>query len=512
MRRWGRTTWAAVLVAGLSGIVAAWPPLPPAPGTLLNLPLGTFGPYDTAKNHGYESSQHVSPIVPQSYTAFQGPELVGLQFIGDSRTDLRDDNFRIAIQGGSYTGSFQSANAIQDGFAGLRLNAPLSPGTTYRVTFDVTGFAADIERWNVAVRAKSTPWDRSAVSSMAYRNALNTLRSPLHLSPLKWSERLERASVAHAAYLARHGYAAPSFHDESSSEAGFTGSTPWSRDLAFGWPNSLSGEVGIEWSHPADPLIVTADLGDTVFHRLSLLSGNLGALGEGQTAGRHGAVVMDLGFGYQSRLPHAVAYPYPGQPGVSIGWVDIESPDPVKGGYGHRFGYPITVDFPTVDSLSEVHVGLWRGRLPVPLYVDHPGIGDTAQNQIGLVPRRQLLPNSEYRAMVSAEALFNDGTVRPVKLGWCFATGGAPDTVAAEVESGVRAKIADVVAGSGVPVGGEVMTLYRRRTGRPLSFVGRGKTNGQGLWIATRFVPKPGYYEAVAGSGNATVFWWGRHG
>ncbi len=511
MRRWGRTIRAAVLTALISGLVAVWPTLPPAPETLLNLPLGTFGPYNTAKNRGYESSQHVSPIVPQSYEALQGPTLVGIQFIGDSQADLREDNFHIAIQGGPYRGSFESANAIQDGFAGLRLNAPLTPGT-YRVTFDVTGFAADVEHWNVTVRAKPPPQDSSAVSSLAYRNALNTLRSPLHLSPLRWSDRLERASLAHAAYLGRHGYAAPSFHDELPSERGFTGRTPWSRDLAFGWPNSLSGEVGIEWSHPADPLIVTADLADTVFHRLSLLSDNLSALGEGQTAGRNGAVVMDLGFGYQSRLPQAVVYPYPGQPGVSMGWVDIEDPDPVQGGYGRRFGYPITADFPTVDSLSEVHVGLWRGRLPVPLYVDHPGTGDTAPNQIGFVPKRRLMPNSEYRVAVQAEALYNNGTVRPLTLGWRFATGGAPDTVAAEVESGSRAKIADVAAGSGVPVGGEVMTLYRRRTGRPLCFVERGRTNGQGLWIVTRFVPKPGYYEAVAGSGNATVFWWGRHG
>ena len=511
MRRWGRTSRAIVLVVGLTGILAAWPTIPPAPRDLLNMPLKTFGPYDTSQNHGYESPQHVSPIVPASYQAFWGPDLVGVQFIGDAKPDLLADHFRVAIQGGPYPGVFQPVNWVHDGFAGIGLHTPLKPGT-YRLTFDVTGFAADVEKWTMTMRSETPPPTTAATSSRAYRRALNTLRGALRLRPLRWSGRLERASLEHAQYIGRHGYEAPSFHDESSSKTGYTGNTPWSRDQAFGWPNSLSGEVGIEWSHPSDPLVVTADLADTVFHRLSLLSDNLSAIGEGQTIGPHGAVVMDLGFGYQSHLPEAVVYPYPGQPGVSVGWVDIESPDPVKGGYGCRFGYPITVDFPTVDSLSEVHVGLWRGRLRVPVYVDRPGVGDTAQNQIGLVPRRRLMPNSEYRVAVHAEALYNDGTPRPATLQWRFATGGAPNTVAAEVESGTRVKVADVVAGSGVPVAGQMISLYRRRSGRPLVFVERGRTNREGLFIATRFNPTPGYYEAVASSENATVFWWGRHG
>lgn len=485
--------------------------MPPSPRILKNLPNAMMGPYNTNLNQGYESVNHVSPIVPASYVARWGPDVVGLQFVGDSTPDLKEDHFQIQIQGGPYDGALLTPDVYRAGFVGYRLPRPLTRGT-YQVTFHVTGFDIAAQTWTIAVRSRGVatrPYESAATRLML--ESLNTARSVLHLSSVTWSARLQRASIAHASYLARNGYSAPSFHMESAGRIGYTGKTPWGRDMSFGWPTPVAGEVGIEWSDPSDAESVIQDLIDTVYHRLSLLSDNLVAAGSGQESGRNGSVVMDLGFGYRSTLPQAVVYPYDGQPGVPTSWVDIESPDPVKNGDGLSFGYPITADFPTVDALHKVQVRLTRGIVPVPAILDAPGSKNMADNQLGLVPQKALMPNTLYTVTVSARALFNNGATRPIKLSWSFATGGGRQSVGVAVTSRHRAVISVAIAGSGAPVAGQSVTLYRRAAGGPLRQVASGATNADGLWVVNRPEGRQGYYEAVTGTGNAAVFWWGSH-
>lgn len=500
-----RMWWKGGVVLLSALILFAWPRFPPTPAMLKDLPINLFGPANTKSNWGYESANHISPILPSSYRAAVPPGAVGIQFVADSAEHLKADGFLIRISGRRFHGQALSPNFYDHGFVGFRFQKPLIPGT-YHLQFQLTDFNLASPRWTLQVANDAGPTGPSDLSRVLL-DSINSLRRTIKLSPIHWSGALQQASQAHAQYLAQHGFSAPSFHQETPQNTGFTGTSPWNRDLRFGWPTPEAGEVGIEWSEPAEAATVVQDLVDTVYHRLSLLSGNLVAGGAGAASGSHGSVVMDLGFGYRGDLPPAVVYPFDGQPGVPTGWVDIESPDPVgSGGYGKKFGYPITVDLPTVGTLSGVTVRVRRNGFRVPVIVDYPGRGDTGKNQIGLVPKRVLGPDSLYTVDVRAHARFNGGQERPIHVHWQFATGASDQSLAATVPAADAAIISDVTAGSGIPLSGQPLTLYRRMPGGTLETVDRGTTNQEGLWRVRP--PVPGLYEAVSRTDNAVVFWW----
>ncbi|MCY0878994.1 MAG: CAP domain-containing protein [Firmicutes bacterium] len=495
-----------VLLGALA--LSLWPGWTLSPTVLETLPIRLLGPHNTRRNDGYEAANRVSPIIPGSYVAERGPRLIGLQFIGDATQSLMDDHFRITVAGPHGQTWSRAPNVYRNGFVGWRLARPWKPGR-YRVSFDFPGFDIAPPTWTVTVKSAAMAPPRPSDSARVVIDSLNTLRRTLGLDRVSWNPSLQLASTAHDTYLKQNGYNAPSFHMESRGRPGYTGPTPWARDMAFGWPSPLAGEVGIEWTVPSAMVTVVQDLTDTVYHRLSILSDNLLALGVAEDAGPHGAVVMDLGFGYRSNLPPAIVYPYNGQPGVPTAWVDIESPNPMPQGYGHIFGYPITADFPTASRLSGVRVWLVSNRQVVPVVTDAPGVNGMQPNQVGMVPLKPLAPNRIYAAHLLAKALYNNGSVRPVRLSWHFATGGGSQSVSATVESPSKVVIADMTAGSGVTIGGEPLSLYRRLPRRRLRLIARGNTNWQGLWTFAWKQHPAGEYEVVSGSDNAVVFWWG---
>jgi 5-hydroxyisourate hydrolase-like protein (transthyretin family) len=482
-------------------ILAAAPRLTPQ----ATLSPQQFGPYNTARQQGYEPQNFISPIVPTAYSAVVAPRIVGMQFLGDSSTELRRDHFTIQIQGGQ----LGAPNFFWNGLVGRRLAHALRPGT-YRVSFHVPDFDTNSPTWTITVRSGPVPARSVSTPTATLLESLNTIRRTLGLRPAHQNLALDRASQAHAQYLSTNGFAAPSFHVESSIHAGFSGINPWNRDLYFGWPTPETGEVGVEWSIPTQTPTVMSDLIDTVFHRLCLLSGNLESVGAGSSSGGNGAVVMDLGYGYRADLPRAIVYPFAGQPGVPTSWTDIESPDPVPGGYDHRFGYPITADFPTVDRLSQVKVQLLEGDRAVPVVIDEPDVGDLEPNQVGVVPQHPLSSRTRYQVKIRGRALFVSGTTSEVSSTWRFVTGASNQSLSATIEPGDHLVIADVVCGSGVPCSAQPLTLYRRSADGSLTRIAEGRTNQNGLWqVATKKSP-PGYYEVVSRTQNAVIFWWGR--
>ncbi|PSR22448.1 MAG: CAP domain-containing protein [Sulfobacillus acidophilus] len=490
--------WCAALAAYVIFAVAPMP----VPGASV-FPK-QFGPYDTAFQQGYEPSNIISPIVPTSYSAIVSPHIVGMQFLASAETNLQRDHFTIQIQGEPPG----APNVFWNGLVGSRLAQPLDPGT-YRVIFHIADFDMNSPTWTITVRGGAVPRHARGTPTATLLASLNTVRQTLGLSPAHQNLALDRASLAHAQYLSANGFAAPSFHVESSAHAGFTGVNPWNRDLYFGWPTPETGEVGVEWSIPTKTATVMSDLIDTVFHRLCLLSGNLESVGAGSSSGPNGAVVMDLGYGYRANLPHVIVYPFAGQPGLPTSWTDIESPDPVRGGYDHRYGYPITVDYPTVDQLSQVRVQVLADDRPVPVVVDPPGVGDLGDNQVGVVPQHPLSPCTWYEVQISGRAVFASGTSRVVTTDWKFATGASDQSLSATLEPVHHLVVADVVCGSGVPCSDQPLTLYRRGAHGSLTPIAQGRTNSDGLWDITVKKFYPGYYEVMSRTKNAVVFWWG---
>lgn len=505
---------AMLAVSGLSfiGFVSG-----PQPSTLtapitgywpIHLVPSLFGPYSTPANHGYEGADQISPVIPLSYVAWRSPRLLGVQFIGDAPKNLETDDFAMSIRGPRGTIAGLKTHYFSNGFVGWKV-PHLNPGR-YQVTFMAPGFQQPESSWTLTI-VKSSKAVKTAGETQSDRvalTALNAYRSILEEAPVHWNSSLAEAAQAHAQYLAVNGYHAPSFHMEEPNRTGFSGKTPWARDLVFGWPSILDGEVGIEWTQPLPPVAVIQDLVDTVYHRLSLLSANLFFSGEGATNGATGAVVMDLGYGYSSNLPMAITYPRPGQTGVPTGWVDLESPDPVPGGFGNRYGYPITVDFPTVQNLNNVRVGLFLGTHRVSVYRDMPGVNSMAQNQLGLVPRHLLMPNNVYTVVVSADASYNSGAKGPVNLHWQFATGAGSESVAAAPLSGHNLLVSVVKAGDGEPEANTLVRIYQVRSSNHIKLVGSGQTGLNGTWTFTRRPGNRALYDVVTLSGNSEEFWW----
>ncbi len=492
-------------------------PVPSAPASIVPVPLPVFGPESTQANRGYESANVISPVVPSSYTAYVSPRNIGLQFLGDAPAHLRRDGLRVSVSGPHGTDVHGPAVVGADGFAGLNLTRPLAPGV-YTVRLASPGFARNATTWQLQVRPLSHGRMASIRKAVArstrseYLQTLNAQRSNLGEHAVHWNNSLALAAAAQAVYLWRNGYGAPSFHVESRGRADFTGTTPWARDMSFGWKSTLDGEVGIEWSQPLPAVAVVQDLIDTVYHRLSMLSPNVLAVGAGESTGATGAVVMDLGYGYRPDLPYAITYPASGQVGVPTGWTDMESPDPVPGGFSHSFGYPITVDFPTVQALSHVTVHLLLRGHVVPITEDLPGAGSMATNQMGIVPRRALQPRATYTVEVAAQAAMNNGqSSQPVRLRWDFTTGASARSVAVDPQSGRRVAVSVVMAGSGAAVPRDPVRIYEISAGSRSKLVGSGQTNSQG--IAQCLVDRQAHvakqlYEAVAGGGTSMEFWW----
>lgn len=468
-----------------------------------------LGPYSTVDNFGYESSSQISPIIPTSYSAWRSPTRLGIQFVGDAPGNLRSDQFSLSVVGPGGKIRGLKVQYSSTGFVGWAI-PPLAPGT-YHITFFTPLFQRSKSVWTLHLVKPKTPiaTSRETASDRISLDTLNAYRALLDESPVTWSNALADAAAAHAQYVKTNGYSAPSFHMEASGRQGYSGVTPWARDLRFGWQSVLDGEVGIESSGLLPPVTVVQDLVDTVFHRLSLLSANLIASGEGSSTGNTGAVVMDLGYGYNPKLPLGIVYPRPGQTGIPISWVDLESPDPVPSGFGHRYGYPITLDFPTAQSVKSLNFGLFLGKHPVPVYKDHPGTNSLSDNQMGMVPKSPLFPNTVYTVSAQGKVLFNSGAVKPLNLHWSFQTGDGSESLAAAPVSPRQVVVSVVRAGSGTPLVDTRVRLYRVGASGRLWLQTMGHTNQHGVWEATRTTTQRALYQVTSSTGNSQQFWWG---
>ncbi len=451
-----------------------------------------FGPFSTANNHGYESPDAISPVVPGPYRAFAGPPWYAVQFIGDAPRQLARDDLEIAVRTSHGRLPNESLVYLPSDLVGYPRRAPAS---SVQVQFRADRFNRPPAAWTVGMIDRRLPQPPEAYGRELLV-VLNAYRRLLGEGAIGFDRPLALAAEAHAGYLAENGYRAPSFHEEDPGRLGFSGKYPWDRDLAFGWPSSLAGEVGIEWNHPMRPALVMASLIDTVYHRLDLFSDNLYAAGAGRSIGPSGAVVLDLGYGYLSRLPPAVVYPYPGQRGVAVAWTDLESPNPMPGGFGSQYGYPVTVDVPTAARLSRVALTLSNRRAPVPVTVVRPGSSALSGNQAAMVPDVVLDPYTVYTVKFSAEAVYQDGHQGRLRLQWKFATGGADLSVVAFRASPDTVQVTVAQSGNGIVEADQPIKICRH--GRTIAF---GKTDRRGTALFTVAGGGPLWVVAAGGNG-----------
>jgi uncharacterized protein YkwD len=419
-----------VVVIALAGVIGGRGGQPALPPLSWLAYVGHFvgGPHSTAANHGYGPPDQIASIPVESYTASVKPADVGVQFVAASGPELRRQHLTMTMRHGTAKSERVPLTITPDGFAGWRLPKNLTPGRyTFQMGSATLGYTPS---WTVTLDP-TLGLPAPGRQGEEARAVLNQIRAALHLDPVGWSPQLTLAALYHARYVAHYGYDRPSFHVEAKGPLYF-GTNPWDRDLRAGWMDASTGEVGIAAASPVPGPLFVAALIDTVYHRLGLLDANLNAVGMASAAGTQtGATMMDLSYVYRTDLPLALVYPPDRAVGIATSWYDNEDPDPVPNGQGGVYGYPITLDMPTVQSLGSMAMALVQDGHVVPTYFDAPGAGDMDPNQAALVPKHPLLPDTTYEVVaVSQNVLFNDGVTRSVAERWSFTTGGAESVYA----------------------------------------------------------------------------------
>ena len=150
-----------------------------------------------------------------------------------------------------------------------------------------------------SVAAGNYPGDTRRLDAF---NQLNTVRQGAGAGLLAQSTKLDTTAQDHSNYLSANGFnSADSAHDETSTDADYTGATPFTRMTAAGYSFSSATEVIGDIGSTSITSDCVGDLLDTVYHAVSMLSR-----------------VTDVGFGYGS--------------GSAAGMCTIDMASPLNGG------------------------------------------------------------------------------------------------------------------------------------------------------------------------------------
>jgi tetratricopeptide (TPR) repeat protein len=251
--------------------------------------------------------------------------------------------------------------------------------------------------------------------------AVNAARHAAGLPPVHLDTRLSASALSHSFYWL-FNYFAPGvtglgIHYETRGHPGYTAVYPWTRAIAFDYPNQRIGE---DITHSGAPDSAVADWVNSVFHRFAIMRPDLRVIGYGEAT--IGSVAMeDMEFGFAVASPAApVLYPGPGQAHVPATFVDNELPDPVPPGQPRTTGYPVTVTFSAADRVSMRSFTLTSpGGTVLAAYVLAPSA--STENSASLLPVTPLVPGAVYTARISATV---NGA--PYVRSWTFTVAAGP--------------------------------------------------------------------------------------
>lgn len=232
--------------------------------------------------------------------------------------------------------------------------------------------------------------------------AVNSARAAAGLAPVRLDSRLSASALTHSFYWL-FNYFAPSvvglgIHLETRGDPGYSGVYPWTRAIAFDYPNQRIGE---DITHSGAPDTAVAQWVNSVFHRFAIMRPDLRVIGYGEA--EVGTVSMeDMEFGFATATPAApVLYPGAGQTHVPTTFVDNELPDPVPAGKPRTTGYPVTVTFSAADRVSMHSFTLTApGGAVLAAYVLSPS--GATENSASLLPVSPLVAGAVYTARISA--------------------------------------------------------------------------------------------------------------
>jgi hypothetical protein len=165
----------------------------------------------------------------------------------------------------------------------------------------------------------------------------NALRLGVGAPAVRGDDRVTAAAQRHAEYLARNNMLG---HEESPSDAGFSGVSVRDRLAAQGYADATASEVASSFGSGADGV---RSLWLLPYHRLGLMHPHaiVAGWGHAEVGGRSttvGVLVYDFG----SSAPDLVRSPAVDQR-VAPSWAGEESPDVLPAGAARPVGYPVMV-------------------------------------------------------------------------------------------------------------------------------------------------------------------------
>ena len=268
-------------------------------------------------------------------------------------------------------------------------------------------------------------------TGLRVKGLVDHYRASVGLSPVALDARLSKGCMEHANYMR--------LNKDSDATAGLN---------AHRQRPSLPGASadGAACGVAADLFFQVSDLDvavdgwmSTLYHRRPILTPSLERIGVGYSKLSDGSYMAALMFAdgkgdVSAKWP--VAYPADNARGVPLEFGD-EVPNPVPG--GARAGYPITIQFPPYDKLSNVRASLTdeKGE-DVAFYFsdpEHPAMASFGQyGVVSLIPKLPLRPDSGYQVRVDANWNGKTGTWR-----WSFTTLALRSVDAQDEEAVVRA-------------------------------------------------------------------------
>lgn len=297
-----------------------------------------------------------------------------------------------------------------------RPDQPLAPGE-YRVTCRVVlEPGGPFERdWRFQVLDGAVPEPPAPTdAALATLSAVNSLRRPLDLPPLRMDARLSAAAVAHERFRELNPDLEANAHYQSMGRPGFIGTRPSDRAHLFGFAFARIEEgIGVG-DTPED---VVRGLWNAPYHRLPIVDTRNREFGAGireRRDPRKARLAGTLMYGTEASVEvereRLVIVPREGEQDVPPSWLALEQPDPLRlhaigGTRPARTGFPITAcyfspgDEDTPVRLIEANLKPDApGSAPVALLPNTPERDEhLGKNQLILIPRQPLAPATPHR-------------------------------------------------------------------------------------------------------------------
>jgi hypothetical protein len=268
--------------------------------------------------------------------------------------------------------------------------------------------------------------------ALGVKRLVDRYRASVGLPPVPLDPKLSKGCMEHAEYMR--------LNKDSEAMVGLNAHQQRPNLPGASADGAACGKAADLFFSVSDLEVAVDGWMSVLYHRRPILSPALERIGVGYSRLPDGSYMAALMFvdgidgGAPAKWP--VAYPADKQRGIPLEFGG-EVPNPVPG--GARAGYPITIQFPPYDKVTDVRATLVDGRgNDVPFYLsdpEHPAMSTFGQwGVVCLIPKQPLFAKTRYEVRVDAMWKGKQSTWR-----WSFTTLALRTIDANDEEAVIRA-------------------------------------------------------------------------